>query len=179
MPQARKVLNAFTAREVSKITGTSIHMIDYLAREGYLTPHYDQGRVRGRVRYYSYRDLLIVRVVQKLRESGLELKCLKKAIKLLSEDETWSWKGSRRFDLLATDGQKLYCHHQNGSLVELTPGRQQTFAFVINVTKTQQEVMEKIGTDKRERYDLQNRALVFAVPSPKRPPRPQAKSRGR
>jgi DNA-binding transcriptional MerR regulator len=179
MPQTRKVLNAFTVREVSKITGTSIHMIDYLAREGYLGPHYDQGRVRGRVRYYSYRDLLVVRVVQKLRESGLELKRLKKAIKLLSEDEAWSWKGNRSFDMLATDGRNLYRHHQNGSLVELTPGLQQTFAFVINVTKTQQEVLDKIGIEKRERYDLRNRALVFAVPSPKRPAQRETKSRRR
>ena len=87
MPKPREVLNAFTAYEVWKITGLSIHMIDYLARDNYLNPTYAKGRVRGKVRYYSYRDLVVARIIQKLRESGIELRRLKKSIQLLIKDK--------------------------------------------------------------------------------------------
>jgi len=70
MPSPRKLLNAFPPREVSQITGLSLPMLDYLSRMGYLRPSYGSGPgVRGKVRYYSYRDLVIARIVQRLREA--------------------------------------------------------------------------------------------------------------
>src|SRR5215472_17194819 len=86
MPQPRTVLNGFTAREVERITGLSVPMVDYLSREGYLRPTYGLERVRGRVRFYSYRDLMVARIVQRLRERGIELRRLKQSIQRLSED---------------------------------------------------------------------------------------------
>src|SRR5947209_6423673 len=125
MPKPRPVLNAFTAHQVTAITGLSIHMINYLAREGYLRPAYDQGHVRGRTRYYSYRDLVVARIVQRLREVGLELKRLKPAIKVLSSNETWLAAGKERaISLLATDGKTLFYPDEKGALVELTRGGQ-------------------------------------------------------
>ncbi len=43
MPLARRVLNAFTAREVGDITGLSLPMINYLRREDMLVPSYGEG----------------------------------------------------------------------------------------------------------------------------------------
>ncbi len=161
LPKA--VLNGFTATEVRKVTGLSIHMIDYLAREGYLNPTYEQGRVRGKIRYYSYRDLVVANIVQKLRDSGLELRRLKSAIKLLSEDRTWFPKSKRPFDLLVTDGRNIYYHDRGGSLVELTPGRQRSFAFVVDVEKTQDEVKQRISKAKLARYTIHNEPLLYEV----------------
>jgi len=164
MPRARKVLNAFTAREVHEITGLSRYMVDYLARDGYLEPHYADGRVRGRVRYYSYRDLIIVRIIQKLLKTGLELKRLKQALQLLRKDAAWVSRDARSMELLATDGSQIYFPHRNGSLVELTPARQQTFAFVLDIAKTQDDVRSRMGARKRDLYSLENRDLQFEKP---------------
>jgi DNA-binding transcriptional MerR regulator len=166
MPRARSVLNAFTAKEVKEITGVSVHMVNYLAHEGYLTPTYDQEGIRGRVRFYSYRDLLVARIIQRFRESGLELSRLKAAIQLLSEDRAWLPKDRLPLELLATDGRKVYFHHQNGSLVELTRGRQQTFAFVLDVAKVQDEVKARIGAKKRKHFVLENLPLQYSEPRP-------------
>src|ERR1700727_538516 len=102
MNKAQPVLNGFSADDIHRITGLSIHTINYLAREGYLRPAYTIGNRRGRVRYYSYRDLVVARIIQKLTATGLELKRLKRAIKLLNADGTWD----ENFHLLATDGKQ-------------------------------------------------------------------------
>ncbi len=163
MPLPKKVLNAFTAHQVYLVTGLSVHMIDYLAREGYLQPTYYRGRRRGRVRYYSYRDLLVARIVQKLRERGVELRRLKESIQLLSRDATWFPKEKRSFDFLATDGEKLYYPDQKGSFVELTSGLQSVFAFVLDIAKTKDEVRQRLPKDKRERFAIENRPLLYAT----------------
>jgi len=164
----RKVANAFTAKEVRRISGLSIHMIDYLAREGYLEPTYHQGptqeRIRGKIRYYSYRDLLVARIVERLRKRGIELKRLKRSIQLLSKDETWFPRDRRSFDLLATDGKKLYYHDREDSLTELTPGQQRSFAFILDVVQTQEEVKSRIRRVTREKsagYSVENHPLMF------------------
>src|ERR1700730_10416668 len=116
MPKPKKLLNAFTPKEVYKITGLSVHMSGYLAREGYLRPSYPQGGIRGKIRYYSYRDLVVARIVQRLREAGIELKRLKRGIQLLSSDDTWLSRGKERaISLLATDGRRLFHPNENGS----------------------------------------------------------------
>lgn len=174
MPKPRRVLNGFTALEVEAITGLSKPMIDYLAREGYLTPYYgkerppEKARVRGLVRYYSYRDLVVARVVQRLRECGLELKRLKSAICTLSEDRAWFPPGKRPFDLLATDGKEVYFYHQNGSLVELTKQRQQAFSFVVDVAKVQREVRGRIERVKRQAFAMENLPLRYKDPTQQR-----------
>lgn len=160
MNEAHTVLNGFSAKNVHEITGLSLDTINYLGREGYLKPAYRKGSVRGKVRYYSYRDLLVARIIQKLTATGLELKRLKRAIKLLSQDETW--QSEHHFDLLTTDGRKIYYHLKNGSLLELTPRLQQSFAFVLDVTKTQKELKQLITDEKKRRlFDLENRPLLF------------------
>src|SRR5262245_19045004 len=87
MPVARRTLNGFTAQEVQRITGLSVHMINYLRRADILHPAYGSGlripkktKRRGSVRYYSYRDLVAARLVHRLRENGVELHKLKAAI---------------------------------------------------------------------------------------------------
>jgi DNA-binding transcriptional MerR regulator len=160
--RAANLLNAFTAEDVQGITGLSVHMASYLAREGYLTPTYENDGVRGKVRYYSYRDLVVAKIVRGFLDHGLELKRLKDAIKELSSDKTWFPPHGKPLSLLATDGRRLYYPDPTtGSLVELTRHRQQAFAFVINVERAQEAVRAKLGARKAERYTLLNEPLVY------------------
>jgi DNA-binding transcriptional MerR regulator len=162
MPKPKRVLNAFTAQQVKKITGISVHMINYLAREGYLLPTYEQGHVRGKVRYYSYRDLVVARIVQRLREVGIELKRLKRGIRALSSDETWLKAGKERsISLLGTDGKTLFYPDEKGSLIELTREGQRSFAFVLDVARAQSDVKRHLSQRQNELFELRNRPLRF------------------
>jgi DNA-binding transcriptional MerR regulator len=170
MPIAKAVLNAFSAREVNMITGLSLPMIDYLSRIQYLEPSYDpRSRIRGKVRYYSYRDLVVARAVQRFREAGLQLNRLKSAVEQLRREETWfpqDDEGSaKRLRWLVTDGRNVFLRNEDGFLDELRPNGQRAFAFVISLENVQREVMELIPEDKLEYFSMRNEPPI----SPKAP----------
>lgn len=168
MPVPRKVLNAFPAREVSRITGLSLPMIDYLLREDLLRPSYGEeaGR-RGKVRYYSYRDLVIARLIQRLREGGVQLGRLKAAVQTLCRDGPWVAKGDpmSRLNWLITDGSEVFLRNDDGFLDALTGSGQRAFAFVVNLSQLEAEVRERIPAAQRAHFDIENRSLIYAETS--------------
>lgn len=159
MPKAEIAINGFTAKQVAAISGLSLHMINYLAREAYLLPSYTGGRTRGRVRYYSYRDLVAAKLVQKLCRAGVELRRLKRAIKGLSSLIATS--ATSNLGLVVTDGVDLYLPDENGTLVDLARGGQLTFAFVLDVGRAQAELKAELGEEYLKHFNLTNRPLRF------------------
>jgi DNA-binding transcriptional MerR regulator len=141
----------------------SVHMLNYLARRGYLVPNYDRSGKRGRTRYYSYRDLVIARIVQKLLDAGLEISRLKAGIKdlptvaELSNDDV-----QNSFRLLATDGRSLFSIQRNGSLLDLTQQGQLTFAFVLDVAAAQAEVKKNLTPQQLAHFTLRNLPRRYA-----------------
>lgn len=164
VPRPRKILNAFTAQEMAKITGLSRPMIDYLAREAYLIPTYSEGRIRGRVRYYSYRDLVIARAVQRLRETGVELRRLKDAIQVLKRDPSWGGSGRSKKPIIwmVTDGKSVLLRSEDGFFEELRPGGQRAFAFIVSLDNLKAEVRAAIPKAKNQHFSTENRPLIFA-----------------
>ena len=164
MPLARRVLNAFTAREVGDITGLSLPMINYLRREDMLVPSYGEGEGRrGRVRYYSYRDLVVAKLIQSLREAGVELSAIKKAIDCLREDRTWERSPESVPELLRfiyTDGRNVFLQTNGGTLEHLRADRQRAFAFVVHVGNLVAQVKASIPSRKRGNFALRNHPLL-------------------
>src|SRR4030095_7851734 len=108
-------------------------------REESLHPTYRSQSIRGKVRYYSFRDLLIARVIQRLARMGVELKRLKKALRLLRNDASWSVEDIDNVEWLTTDGKRIYFHRPNGTLLDVTTN-QHAFAFMLNVRETAEEL---------------------------------------
>jgi DNA-binding transcriptional MerR regulator len=169
MPAVRIVLNAFTKGDIHEIAGISVHMLNYLCRSGYLKPSYGQGQ-RGRVRYFSYRDLVIVQIIQRLRQTGVELARLKRALQVLREDHACLREaGSRRskpVQWLVTDGRNVFLKHEDGFLDELRSGGQRSFAFVVSLSTMQEDVRAQIAQKRKQReklkhFDIQNRDLKY------------------
>ncbi|HUN99134.1 MAG TPA: MerR family transcriptional regulator [Bradyrhizobium sp.] len=163
MPIARNVLNAFTAVEVSRITGLSAPMIDYLLREKLLSPSYaGKASRRGKVRYYSYRDLVVARLIQTLRDSGIQLKRLKGAVRALCKSRSWTSEDPTvRLTWLISDGKEVFLRNQDGFLDAMTGGGQRAFAFVVNLPQLEAEVREAVPPAKLAHFDLQNRSLIY------------------
>lgn len=165
MPVARKVLNAFPARDVSKITGLSLAMIDYLSRADLLRPSYGgHSSRRGKVRYYSYRDLVVARLIQRLREGGLEIGRLKIAVQTLCRDAPWAANAdpASRLNWLITDGVDVFLKSDDGFLEALTGNGQRAFAFVVNLGQLETEVRALVPPAQRKHFDIENRSLIFA-----------------
>lgn len=165
MPKAKRLLNAFTAKEVNTITGLSRPMIEYLRRSDFLTPAYQEtpGR-RGKIRYYSYRDLLVARLIQRLRANGVELITIKEAVITLRDDPLWENAGGTvppSLRWLRTNGRDVFIDRQDGFLEYMRADRQGAFAFLVNVSELATEVRECIpaGT-KRDNFSLMNNSLL-------------------
>jgi len=166
MPKPREVLNGFTAAEVREISGLSLPMIDYLLRMGFLTPAYigPIGR-RGRVRYYSYRDLVAARLVQRLRETGIQLSRLKHAVQLLSKKEGWavSQEPHQRLTWLLSDGKEVLFRSEDGFLETLRGDGQRAFAFIVNLDNLTNEIRERLKEPQSLNFSLRNRPLRYAA----------------
>ena len=163
MPKPRPVLNAFTPAQASRIVGMSTHMLNYLARQGYLVPCYCRSGRRGRTRYYSYRDLVVARLIQGLLDAGLELKRLKDGLKKLPKSAHWSANvAQRNARLLATDGQSLFFVQGRTSVTDLTNNGQMAFAFVLDVSHAQKEIENQLTEEQMRNFDLRNRPIRYA-----------------
>ena len=163
--KARRMANGFAPTEAAAIIGLSVHMLNYLARHAYLKPHYGSAG-RGRTRYYSYRDLVVGRIVARLLKAGLEIGRLKVGIAELAKRAEWT-SDSPEADLrlLATDGTRLFFLDRDGSVRDLTKDGQLAFAFVLDVQAVRREVMSNLDYDQRQSFTLFNRrlrALQFA-----------------
>jgi DNA-binding transcriptional MerR regulator len=156
MPRPKKLSDRFHPAQAANITGLSTHMLYYLSRQGYLVPAYSK-EGRGNTRYYSYRDLVVARIVFKLLQSGLEISRLKDGIRKLSDDRLWrsSTKG-QAIRMLATDGRNVFFPQENGTLVDLTQGGQLTFAFVLDIAAATAEVQSSLSPEELKRFTFKN-----------------------
>lgn len=154
---ASRVLNAFSPSEASRIVGLSMHMLNYLARHRYLVPHY-VGSGRGSRRHYSYRDLLVARIIARLLSAGVEISRLKSALRELGRRS--GWLKVEQLGLLVTDGRHVYQMGADGTLSDLTSGGQLTFAFVLDLEHIRGEVVSAMDDDRRDNFAADNRRLI-------------------
>ncbi len=161
-------MNAFTAKSVKKITGISVHMLNYLCRHGYMAPAYPtKNGTRGEVRYFSYRDLVIARVIQRLRRNGVKLAKIKKAVEYLRHDRAWFANGPHHSDpvqWLVSDGREPLLIAEDGFLDELRPGGQRAFAFIVSLEGIQTEIrsiLKRREPKKLPYFAIENRPLIF------------------
>ena len=173
MPKSKQFLNGFTKKELNAISGLSLPMIDYLGRHGYLCPTYcdetsgQSHRDRGRVRYYSYRDLVVAKVVQKLRDGGVHLSKLKSSIQYLNQDKEWreeTTSRQERIRWLVYDGRKVRLKRQDGFLDELKTNGQRSFSFIVGLEGTQAEVLKQISAPKKRLFSMENKAMQLEKP---------------
>lgn len=132
----RKILERFTARDAVRVSGIRTpSMLDYLARSNIVIPSIQPTPGRGKRRYYSFTDLVVLRMVAQLLAQGLSPKRLKLAfvelrrqLPLLQGD-----KSSALF--LITDGKHVIWRKSASELVDLTDSGQLAFSFFVDARK--------------------------------------------
>src|ERR1700761_6162916 len=75
--------SGFRGPQVCSIVGISYRQLDYWARTGLLRPSVADAKGSGSQRVYSYRDVLELKVIKQLLDSGVNLKKARKAIEYL------------------------------------------------------------------------------------------------
>lgn len=141
MGQTKHLKDWFTIQEAGRLSGLTITMIDYLAREELLRPDMP-GKLhgRGRDRRYAFSDVVLLRAIQRMLAAGLSVKRLKSALAVLDREITPDVLPA---DLLVTDGKDVYFKRTADVLEQITSG-QFTFAFVVEMNQIRQEVKKQL-----------------------------------
>ncbi|HUY86581.1 MAG TPA: MerR family transcriptional regulator [Acidimicrobiales bacterium] len=78
--------SGFRGPQVCKIVGITYRQLDYWARSGLLTPSVSEAKGTGIPRLYSYLDVLRIKVIKRLLDSGVSLQRARKAIQCLEDN---------------------------------------------------------------------------------------------
>ncbi|GII22991.1 MerR family transcriptional regulator [Planosporangium mesophilum] len=107
--------------------GISYRQLDYWARTGLVVPSVRDASGSGTQRLYSFRDIVVLKVVKRLLDAGVSLQNIRKAIDTLR---------SRGVDDLAvitliSDGTTVYECRSPEEVVDLLQGGQGVFGIAI------------------------------------------------
>jgi DNA-binding transcriptional MerR regulator len=112
--------------QVCQLVGISYRQLDYWARTGLLRPSLAEAQGSGTKRRYSYRDLLELKVIKRLLDSGVSLQAARRAVGCLREDLGADLAAS---NLVLSDTTTVLAH-SDGELVDLLAGGQGVFNVV-------------------------------------------------
>jgi DNA-binding transcriptional MerR regulator len=117
----------FRVPEVCRIVGISYRQLDYWARTGLVTPSIRDAHGSGTQREYSFQDLVTLKVIKQLLDTGVALQKVRKAVEYLSEIDQ-SASGATLF----SDGKSVYQAHSPEAVVDLLRKGQGVFAIAVD-----------------------------------------------
>ncbi len=115
--------SGFSGPMVCRLTGVTYRQLDYWARTSLVTPSIATAKGSGSKRAYSYRDVLEVKVIKSLLDSGLSLKRARQAVECLRQDLGGNLASS---SLVLSDRGSVLAR-SDGELVDLLRGGQGVF----------------------------------------------------
>ena len=111
--------------QVCSIVGITYRQLDYWARTDLLHPSISQARGSGSQRVYSYSDLLQLKVIKRLLDSGVSLQAARRAIECLrSSGEELSTAN------LVIDDRRSVLAHTGEEIIDLLRGGQTVLNIV-------------------------------------------------
>ncbi len=75
----------FSTGQVATLTGLSTRQLGYMDMAGVLGPEVRGAGGKGSRRLYSFRDVVALRSIAKLREGGVSLQAVRRAVKYIRE----------------------------------------------------------------------------------------------
>jgi len=108
--------------------GITYRQLDYWARTSLVVPSVRDASGSGTQRLYSFRDIVVLKVVKRLLDAGVSLQNIRKAIETLrqwGEDELSTMT-------LISDGTTVYECRSAEEVVDLLPGGQGVFGIAIS-----------------------------------------------
>src|SRR5438105_3457663 len=107
--------------------GISYRQLDYWARTGLVEPTIRPAHGSGSQRLYSFRDILVLKVVKRLLDSGVSLQNIRTAVNFLRE------RGVADLTeiTLMSDGTTVYACTSPDEVVDLVQGGQGVFGIAV------------------------------------------------
>ncbi|HEX6870361.1 MAG TPA: MerR family transcriptional regulator [Micromonosporaceae bacterium] len=108
--------------------GISYRQLDYWARTGLVVPSVRDASGSGTQRLYSFRDIVVLKVVKRLLDAGVSLQNIRKAIETLRQ---WGEDDLATMTLIS-DGTTVYECRSAEEVVDLLQGGQGVFGIAIS-----------------------------------------------
>ena len=107
--------------------GITYRQLDYWARTGLVEPSVREAAGSGTSRLYSFRDILVLKIVKKLLDAGVSLQNIRTAIATLRDRGVESLGNVT----LMSDGTTVYECTSTDEVVDLLQGGQAVFAIAV------------------------------------------------
>ena len=107
--------------------GITYRQLDYWARTGLVEPTVRAATGSGTQRLYSFRDVLLLKVIKRLLDAGVSLQQIRTAVHHLREQGT---EDLTRVTLMS-DGASVYECRSAGEVIDLLQGGQGVFGIAI------------------------------------------------
>jgi DNA-binding transcriptional MerR regulator len=108
--------------------GITYRQLDYWARTGLVVPSVRDASGSGTQRLYSFRDIVVLKVVKRLLDAGVSLQNIRKAIETLRQ---WGEDDLATMTLIS-DGTTVYECRSAEEVVDLLQGGQGVFGIAIS-----------------------------------------------
>ena len=110
-----------------KVADITYRQLDYWARTGLVVPSVRDASGSGTQRLYSFRDIVVLKVVKRLLNAGVSLQNIRKAIETLRQ---WGEEDLATMTLIS-DGTTVYECRSAEEVVDLLQGGQGVFGIAI------------------------------------------------
>lgn len=107
--------------------GITYRQLDYWARTGLVEPTVRNATGSGTQRLYSFRDILVLKIVKRLLDTGVSLQQIRKAIQHLRDRGVEDLAGMT----LMSDGASVYECTSTDEVVDLVQGGQGVFGIAV------------------------------------------------
>jgi DNA-binding transcriptional MerR regulator len=127
-PRARKgAATGYRGVTAFAVAGITYRQLDYWARTGLVVPSVRDASGSGTQRLYSFRDIVVLKVVKRLLDAGVSLQNIRKAIETLRQ---WGEDDLATMTLIS-DGTTVYECRSTEEVVDLLQGGQGVFGIAI------------------------------------------------
>ena len=123
-----------------RVVGITYRQLDYWARTGLVEPSIRRASGSGSNRLYSFRDIIVLKVIKRLLDAGVSLQNIRKAVVALRSRGV---KDLAEITLMS-DGSTVYECRSAGEVIDLLRGGQGVFGIAVRTTVT--EVMGRLAT---------------------------------
>ena len=127
--------------------GISYRQLDYWARTGLVVPSVRGAKGSGTQRLYSFRDVLVLKVVKRLLDTGVSLHNIRVAVELLRVRGVADLTNIT----LLSDGSSVYECTSQDEIIDLLAGGQAVFGIAVG--RVVREIEGELATLPSERAD--------------------------
>ncbi|WP_110851347.1 MerR family transcriptional regulator [Georgenia satyanarayanai] len=131
-----------------RAAGITYRQLDYWARTGLVEPSIRNASGSGSQRLYSFRDILVLKVVKRLLDTGVSLQQIRSAVHHLHERGVDDLAGIT----LMSDGASVYECTSADEVIDLVQGGQGVFGIAVGrVWREVEGSLAELPTERAER----------------------------